>query len=316
MTLIKKFSLKPLLRWSFGFIVLLSVLTIIPACSKKSEQAVIVTQPPVAVKFNSPLTKKIAEQTTLIKSFQKDSFIQITEGLSETVISYINNNSQYMKIFILELDLNTSNLRLKAGTPNNKSVFSRQTVSEIARSQDTVGNRVLVALNGDFFNSSGVPQSALYKNGVAIKAQFCDFCTFLAIDDLNKASIISKNILFDTAKIKEAVGGFHYLIKDSYKVSQGDKSIEPRTAAGVTSNNVVYFIIVDGRQANYSNGMSFSNLSDVFFALGVKDAINFDGGGSSTLVVKENDEWRVKNKPSDGSQRMVANAWTIVDITK
>jgi len=53
-------------------------------------------------------------------------------------------------------------------------------------------------------------------------------------------------------------------------------------------------------------------LSEVFFALGVKDAINMDGGGSSTLVVKEGSEWKVKNKPSDGTQRPVANAWTIV----
>ncbi|MBC7616162.1 MAG: phosphodiester glycosidase family protein [Pedobacter sp.] len=221
-----------------------------------------------------------------------------------------------MKIFILELDLNSNNLRLKAGTPNNKLTFSKQTVSEIARAQDTVGNRVLVALNGDFFNSSGVPQSVLFKNGVAIKAEFCDLCTFLAIDDLNKASIISKNILFDSAKIKEAVGGYHYLIKNSQKVTQGDASIEPRTAVGVTSNNFVYFIIVDGRQTTYSNGVSFGNLSDIFFALGVKDAINLDGGGSSTLIIKEDSEWRVKNRPSDGSQRMVANAWTIVDIKK
>ena len=316
MILTKIFSFKTTLAWSFKFIFSLSALTLISACSKNSEKVGIVIQPPVVVKFNSLLTKKITDQTVLIKTFQKDSLIRITDGLSETVITYLNNGNQPMKIFILELDLNSNNLRLKAGTPNNKLSFSKQTVSEIARAQDTVGNRVLVALNGDFFNSSGVPQSVLFKNGVAIKAEFCDLCTFLAIDDLNKASIISKNILFDSAKIKEAVGGYHYLMKNSQKVTQGDASVEPRTAVGVTSNNFVYFIIVDGRQTTYSNGVSFGNLSDIFFALGVKDAINLDGGGSSTLVIKEDSEWRVKNRPSDGSQRMVANAWTIVDVKK
>ena len=316
MILIKILCFKPILRWGFGFTFFLFALTIIPACSKKSEQAIIITPPPITVKFNSPLTKRITDQTVLIKTFQTDSFIQITQGLSETIITYLNNGNQPMKIFILELDLNMNNLRLKAGTPNNKSTFSKQTVSEIARSQDTVGNRVLVALNGDFYNSSGVPQSVLYKNGVAIKAQFCDLCTFLAVDDLNKASIISKDISIDPLKIKEAVGGYHWLIKNSQKVPQGDVSIEPRTAAGITPNNMIYFIIVDGRQATYSNGVSFGNLSDIFFALGVKEAINLDGGGSSTLVIKENADWRVKNKPSDGSQRMVANAWTIVDTKR
>jgi len=314
MILVRIFNLKSILSWNFGLMLSFFALTTISSCNKNAERVIVDNQPTVAVKFNSPLTKKITDQTFLIKTFQTDSFVQIAQGLSETVITYLNNGNQPMKIFILELDLNTNNLRLKAGTPNNKSTFSKQTVSEIARTQDTAGNRVLVALNGDFFNSSGIPQSVLYKNGVAIKAQFCDLCTFLAIDNLNKASIISKDIQFDPAKIKEALGGYHWLIKNSQKVPQGDLSIEPRTAAGITLNNMVYFIVADGRQAAYSNGMSFNNLSDIFFALGVKDAINLDGGGSSTLVIKENAEWRVKNKPSDGSQRMVANAWTIVDI--
>ena len=72
-------------------------------------------------------------------------------------------------------------------------------------------------------------------------------------------------------------------------------------------------MVVDGRQASYSNGMSFAQLSNVFFALGVKDAINLDGGGSTTLVVKDGTGWKVRNRPSDGAPRAVANAWTIVD---
>ncbi|MEJ7827831.1 MAG: phosphodiester glycosidase family protein, partial [Segetibacter sp.] len=85
------------------------------------------------------------------------------------------------------------------------------------------------------------------------------------------------------------------------------------TAVGVTSNKLVYFVVVDGRKADYSNGMSFAQLSDVFFALGVKDAINLDGGGSSTLVVREGAAFKVKNRPSDGAERAVANGLTIVE---
>ncbi len=60
--------------------------------------------------------------------------------------------------------------------------------------------------------------------------------------------------------------------------------------------------------------MSFSQLSEMYFALGVNDAINMDGGGSTTLVLKEGAAFTVKNKPSAGSERAVANAWTIVDV--
>ena len=301
---------------SRGFVIIFAtcVLTAVPACSKKSTAAPSVIPAPVTVKIISPLTKKITDQTTLIKTFQSDTLIQIAQGLSETVITYLNSGNQPMRVFILEVDLNNPNLRLNAGTPNNNPAFARQTVSEIARTQDTTGARILVAVNGDFFNSAGVPQSALYKKGVALKSRFCDLCTFLAINYQNKASIISKDRIVDTANIKEAIGGYHWLIKNSQKVAQGDLSVEPRTTTGITTGNVVYFILADGRQSTYSNGMSFSQLSDMFLAIGVKDAINLDGGGSSTLVVKEGAGWAVKNKPSDGSQRAVANAWTIVDV--
>ncbi|HXI01151.1 MAG TPA: phosphodiester glycosidase family protein [Sphingobacteriaceae bacterium] len=297
----------------------LYILLTVQACSKKADTPVpVVVNPPAkVVTIRSPLTKKITDQTTLITTFQSDTLIQIAQGLSQTVITYLNSESKPMKVFILEVDLNIPTLRLKAGTPNNKPAFTKQIMSEIARAQDTVGNRVLAALNGDFYEvATGIPSSALYKGGVAVKPEFCNLCTFLAIDDQNKALILSKDRTFTPSKIREAIGGFHWLIKNSQKVVNGDLSIHPRTAAGVTASNMVYFVLADGRQPAYSNGMSFSQLSDLYFALGVKDAINLDGGGSSTLVVKENSSWIVKNKPSDGFQRAVANGWTIVDVNK
>ncbi len=296
----------------FAIILITILLTAGQGC-KKSTTPPPVVPPPVVVKVLTPLTKKISDQTNLILTLQSDTLIQISQGLSQTVITYLNTSSQPMKVFILEVDLNNPTLRLKAGTPNNSPAFARQTMSEIARTQDTAGNRVLAAVNGDYFNlTTGVPSSAIYKKGIPIKSQYCTLCTFMSIDDQNKATIVSKDRTVDTTKIREAIGGFHYLIKNSQKVTQGDVSIEPRTTVGVTAANVVYFVVVDGRSASYSNGISFSQLSDMFFALGVKDAINLDGGGSTTLVVKEGASWAVKNRPSDGTQRAVANGWTIV----
>lgn len=310
----------------YVIIIVACLLMVAQACSKKSNNTAVIPDTtdtiiklPITIvpKYKSTLTKEIAEQTNLFKTFQSDTLIQIALGLSETVITYINTVDKPMKVFILEVNLNYINLRIKAGTPNNRSAFSTQTVSEMARTQDTIGSRVLAAVNGDYFSwIAGLPypQSVLYKNGIALKAEFCDLCTGLAIDDKNKASIVSKDRYMDPSRIREAVGGYHWLVKYSQKIPQGDLSIEPRTSVGVTTNNVVYIILADGRQATYSNGMSFSQLSDMYLALDVKDAINMDGGGSTTLVVKEGTGWAVKNKPSGGSQRAVGNSLTIVDV--
>jgi exopolysaccharide biosynthesis protein len=54
--------------------------------------------------------------------------------------------------------------------------------------------------------------------------------------------------------------------------------------------------------------MSLPNLADVFLDFGVKDAVNMDGGGSTTFVVDFGAGPEVVNRPSDGGQRPVFSA--------
>lgn len=79
----------------------------------------------------------------------------------------------------------------------------------------------------------------------------------------------------------------------------------PRTAAGYNRDSTIaYFAVVDGRQS-LSAGMSLSELADLMLSLGAHNAVNLDGGGSSTMVIHN----QVVNSPSDpGGERSVANA--------
>lgn len=286
------------------------------ACLKRDE--IVVPESTVFQRYayTSPLSKKVVDNVNLVKTLVADTLVELAPGVKQTTLSYIDYADKPMRLFILEVDLNNPRIKLKAGTPNNGTTYGKQTVTDIAMRHDAPNNRVIAALNGDFFNgTTGEPQSVVYKNGTAIKpvSALCALCTFLAVDNQGNPSIVSKERTIDATIIREAVGGYHWLVKDSAKVTQGDPSIEPRTAVGVTMNKVVYFVVVDGRVATYSNGMSFAQLSNVFAALGVKDAINLDGGGSTTLAVKDGASWAVKNRPSDGMQRTVGNAWLVVD---
>jgi len=80
----------------------------------------------------------------------------------------------------------------------------------------------------------------------------------------------------------------------------------PRTAVGMNKDSTkVYFITVDGRQDGFSLGMSLSRMADYLIDFGVYNAVNLDGGGSTTMVVHD----VVVNSPSDpGGERSVANA--------
>lgn len=83
----------------------------------------------------------------------------------------------------------------------------------------------------------------------------------------------------------------------------------PRSCLCITKNNNVLFLVADGRNANAA-GLNLNELTKVLQWLNCKQAINFDGGGSSTLWVEQ---FGVVNHPSDNKQwdnmgeRKVAN---------
>ena len=124
--------------------------------------------------------------------------------------------------------------------------------------------------------------------------------------------------------VMEAVGGRPVLIKDSVIVPEVDTegaagfatSRHPRTAVGIARNgDRLLLVTVDGRQKPYSDGMTLRELADLILALGARDAINLDGGGSTTLVYKDprTKKLAIANKPSDPTgERAVGNALAIV----
>lgn len=74
-------------------------------------------------------------------------------------------------------------------------------------------------------------------------------------------------------------------------------------------------VTVDGRQPEWSVGMSLAELADLMLDLGAHEAINLDGGGSTAMVVREGLQGRLAlaNHPSDaGGERAVANALALV----
>jgi hypothetical protein len=83
---------------------------------------------------------------------------------------------------------------------------------------------------------------------------------------------------------------------------------EPRTLIGNFSNGDLLFIVIDGRQKGYSNGVTLEEAQDKLLEFNVRDAYNLDGGGSSTFYYNG----KVLNSPSDGRQRAVASNFVIL----
>ncbi|MEV0143376.1 MULTISPECIES: phosphodiester glycosidase family protein [unclassified Nonomuraea] len=113
----------------------------------------------------------------------------------------------------------------------------------------------------------------------------------------------------DGSTLKAAVGGNYVLIKDGVVQTSSDPAAHPRTAVGFSADGrKMYLLTVDGRQAD-SRGVTLNELAAMMAELGAANALNLDGGGSSTLLAREPGQAaaQVENSPSDGGERHVPN---------
>jgi len=113
----------------------------------------------------------------------------------------------------------------------------------------------------------------------------------------------------------QVIPGFRMLVDDGeIVVSEKEAAtkfggLNPRTAAGVARDGrTLWLIVADGRRKDWSMGLTLVELAALFQSLGVWDALNLDGGGSSLIVMEYADgKHAVMNTPSGGAPRQVAN---------
>jgi len=185
--------------------------------------------------------------------------------------------------------------------------------------------RVLGGVNADFFSlTTGVPTNLLVVDDRMLTPPSVQ--PVLAFDSAGAPSI--ERFSLSGADLRpfhphEAVGGRPAIVRDSVILAAVDTfgqasfiARNPRTAAGIANRgHRVMLVAVDGRQAGYSAGMSLRELATLMRALGARDAINLDGGGSTTLVVADPraGALRIANHPSDaGGERAVGDALAVV----
>jgi Phosphodiester glycosidase len=134
-----------------------------------------------------------------------------------------------------------------------------------------------------------------------------------------KRSILPRKSQVCPAGPTDAVAAGPRLLED--KVAQSFEAFDnnyamtraPRTAVGLSADGTTaWLVVVDGRQKGYSEGATLGELTELFISLGASDAINLDGGGSSSLVQQgKDDQPEVLNRPIHtgvpGRERPVAN---------
>lgn len=283
----------------------------------------------------SEIGKALVANTGYIASIYKDTSYVLHSGVEVTELSYLSNAGRSMRTFWYKIDLNDPAITLECITPLGKpEVGARQEVlSSMLSHADRKGHKVIGGTSSDFGGGAG-PQGVYWAGGKCLKSNFIPLkdrprCfVYINKDEtvgMGYEAEYKEFIDNNKDKVSEIFCGSPRLIAGG-KISIDtpndlDSESHPRTAIGlIPEKKIVYLMVVDGRRYDYSNGMHLDILANVFSAIGCTEALNLDGGGSSTFIVgaegKYGDPKRfiVKNWPNDngGQERALNNGLAIV----
>ena len=199
-----------------------------------------------------------------------------------------------------------------------------ETTKQAQSMQTRRDTNVVGAINaGGYDMSNGRPAGAFIMSGTVINEPTS---TTFWIDKDGNAHITSAqecNAAIAAGNVLEAVASFGDIFEDGHARSDLDNSTRAsRTAIGIKADGTVVMMMVDGRQAPYSVGMTMAEVGATMESLGCVQAVNLDGGGSSTFATQREGESEnntsagltLRCRPSDGYERKVSN--TIMVLSK
>ncbi len=223
------------------------------------------------------------------------------------------------KVTVLATAAEDDNASIKATKEEQTAIapISKQLEAMQANRQNI---NVLGGVNADFYliKRSNMVKGAMYRGSECLKGDIDEGENlFLVLKDGSAHCMTAEEYLaLDKSLIAEAVSGRQMLLNDGVAQSD-DTHLEPRTAVGVTKSGKRLFILVgDGRRKEYSNGLSYADMAQIFKSLGAYDALNLDGGGSSSFCLSVGDgKFAPINRPSDrAGERFVPNGIAVVEL--
>jgi hypothetical protein len=279
--------------------------------------------------------------STLVATSASATQVITQPFLGVRLIHQTETSPRLMNIFVAEIDLSVPGISFEM-TPRSGSYpgpvingapaeTTRQTTRQFANS---VGAQL--AINTAFY-ATEVPATS-WANNVGLTASLGDryspwdpfsnppqskqwyenyFHTAINISQSNQATFLSMPDSvgdgFQTlpaSTLYNTVTGIYRLIQNNnVRIDLPSSSPDPLTAIGLTASNKLLLVTVDGRQPGFSEGITVIELANLMKnTYGAANAIQMDGGGSTTMVMNSYNDAaaaQVLNSYSDGSERLV-----------
>ena len=253
----------------------------------------------------------------------------------------VNNadGSDRKVVHVFEVDTTNENIEVLPGyygidklDPNNLALdgvadkaqyWQAKELTKTVKYYENMGYNVVGAMNTALAYDSNAPYGYMVMNGVVLGTPEVHkgAQTYLAIYKDGKCELRSMSTPLDGNEWTAISANFGWLVKDGVltsKTVERTSSDASRSMIGIKADGTLVFCQVDGRNAPTSTGLSDYEMGEMMLSLGCVNAVNCDGGGSSTFVSKREGETEntMRSIPSDGAERPTINSVILVSKAK
>ena len=265
----------------------------------------------------------------------------VAPGVTQDDYTAVMDSGSQVRYYLATVDLTRDDLAIYANYKDNQyngwglQTTSGQMAAAQARHSDPSDEanyipyyQVVAGVNAGYYNmSTGQPTGAFAMEGHIV--QGANNRPFFAVRAdgtyVIGANTSEWNAYNAESPIVEAVDGSVVLIKNGViqQAPNSDYNNNPNARAilGIKKDEngratKIVLGAVDGNMAPISAGMNMAQLAQVLYDQGCTDAINLDGGGSSTLITRQEDgQFKMINTPVDGYERSVSTSLMVVSTT-
>jgi exopolysaccharide biosynthesis protein len=177
--------------------------------------------------------------------------------------------------------------------------------------ESPAGTKQIALVNGVIKSISADP-IPIPNNGYVIAGPDKGLFSTLHVGDKLKLIVTTEP---DWSDVKHAIGGGPFLVKNgTVYVDIEDQKFSlqnvraPRTAVGVTKDDHLLLVTVDGRQKDVSVGVTFYELAALMIELGAVNAMNLDGGSSTQMCIGQD----IVNSPTVSGGNNVSNGILLI----
>jgi exopolysaccharide biosynthesis protein len=213
----------------------------------------------------------------------------------------------FQAIYVIDIDTTAGKFEFGVAVPDTRLVTSAIAASE----------GVLAAVNGTFFNMQEGYNVHFVKVNDSVVAVTDDKEYGIRATGLFSADgeAVDISAWGPEREDRRAVTAGDAIVSGPLLMDDGREILldsinfntlrHPRTMIGATGDGHILFIVVDGRQPEYAEGMSLFELRALARSLGCTEILNLDGGGSTAMYLRDEGSNGVVNRPSGKVERAV-----------